>query len=177
MADPSQKWNDMLRDRSRVLVRRICADDVSRVAAFIDALSSQSRHLLFLAGITKLADDALNRLCDPDFSRDTAFVAIDAADPAERLIGLARYVHDVDGDGAELSVAVADDWQHKGLGTLLLRHLIDTAREHGIRRLYSVDAASNYQMRKLAAHLGFTTRSDADDARQIISSLDLHRPV
>ena len=59
------------------------------------------------------------------------------------------------------SVAVADDSQHQGLGKLLLRRLIEHARIHGVRRLTSMDAASNHAMRRLARDVGFkrATRS------------------
>ncbi len=171
--DSAQTFNEMLRDRSRVTVRPISVDDVSRVAAFIGGLSAQSRHLLFLAGITELEDEELRRLCDPDFAHDMAYVAIDASETGGGLVGLGRYVHDAEGQAAELSIAVADAWQHRGLGSLLLRHLIDAARRHGIRRLYSVDSASNYRMRQLAIHLGFKTRTDPEDPRQVVFSLDL----
>jgi L-amino acid N-acyltransferase YncA len=73
--------------------------------------------------------------------------------------------------GAEISVAVADDWQHQGLGTLLLRRLVEHARAHGVRRLYSMDAAANERMRRLARDVGFREQPDPDDIRQVIYSL------
>ena len=51
-----------LRDGRRVTIRPIRRDDVARTAAFIDALSPQSKHSLFLGGIAKLSDAALQRL-------------------------------------------------------------------------------------------------------------------
>jgi len=51
------------------------------------------------------------------------------------------------GDGrAEFAVTVRDDWQHKGLGTLLTKHVIEAARQRGINALYSVDASENGPM-------------------------------
>ena len=52
-----------LRNGRRVTIRPIRRDDVARTAAFIDALSTQSKHSLFLGGIARLSDDALQRLC------------------------------------------------------------------------------------------------------------------
>lgn len=171
--ESGREWNEMLRDRSRVLVRPIRPEDVSCVADFVDALSPQSRYALFLAGIARLSDRELRRLCDPDCARDVAYVAVDSADPGMRLIGIGRYAESERGEEAELSVAVADAWQHRGLGTLLLRHLIAAAREHGVRRLSSVDSAANYRMHELARRLGFRVRTDPDDPRQVIFSLEL----
>jgi GNAT superfamily N-acetyltransferase len=149
---------------------------VARNREFLEALSPQSRHYLFLGGIARLNDEELRRLCDPDNASSMAYVAL-AADPkgagSERQVGVCRYAGAGGARGAEISVAVADDWQHQGLGTALLRRLIDYARAHGVKRLYSMDSAVNDSMRNLGADLGFTVSRDPDDRRQIISSLEL----
>lgn len=157
-----------LSDGRRVTIRPIRRDDVARTAAFIDALSPRSKHGLFLAGIARLSDAELERLCASHDARDMAYVATVSADGGERQIGVARYAGANSAEGAEISVAVADDWQHRGLGRLLLRRLIEHARRHGVARLYSIDAATNEPMRRLARDLGFSERPDPDDIHQVI---------
>lgn len=161
-----------LRDGRRATIRPIRRDDVARTAGFIDALSPQSKHALFLGGIARLSDAALQRLCDSSHPHDMAYVATVGGAGAERQIGVCRYAGGADGDaGAEISVAVADDWQHQGLGKLLLRRLIEHARARGVRRLYSMDSASNDGMRRLARDVGFSEQRDPDDIHQVIYSL------
>ncbi len=77
------EWTETLKDGRRALVRPIRRDDVERNARFLDELSPPSKHFLFLGGISRLTDEALRKLCDPDYSSDMAFVALDAAS-AER---------------------------------------------------------------------------------------------
>jgi L-amino acid N-acyltransferase YncA len=171
----------VLRDGRRATIRPIRRDDVARTAAFIDALSTQSKHGLFLAGITRLSDAAMQRLCDSRSPRDMAYVATAQGAEGERQIGVCRYAGADSAEGAdegmdaEISVAVADDWQHQGLGKLLLGRLIEYARAHGVRRLYSMDAANNDAMRRLARDLGFSEQPDPDDIHQVIYSLQLRR--
>jgi GNAT superfamily N-acetyltransferase len=161
-----------LRDGRRTTIRPIRRDDVARTAAFIDALSPQSKHALFLGGIARLSDAALARLCDSSHPFDMAYVATVPAPGGERQIAVCRYAGGADADaGAEISVAVADDWQHQGLGKLLLRRLIEHARARGVRRLYSMDSASNDGMRRLAHDVGFSEQRDPDDIHQVIYSL------
>jgi GNAT superfamily N-acetyltransferase len=161
-----------LRDGRRATIRPIRRDDVVRTAAFIDALSPESKHALFLGGIARLSDAALQRLCDSSHPHDMAYVATVPAAGGERQIGVCRYAGGADADaGAEISVAVADDWQHQGLGKLLLRRLIEHARARGIGRLYSIDSASNDAMRRLAHDVGFSEQRDPDDIHQVIYSL------
>ena len=165
-----------LRDGRRATIRPILRDDVARTAAFIDRLSAPSKHTLFLGGIARLSEKALTRLCNPDQGRDMAYVAVSAApeDGADhRQIGVCRYAGADAVDGAEISVAVADDWQHLGLGKLLLSRIIEHARSHGVRRLYSMDSVTNAPMRGLARELGFREQPDPDDIHQVIYSMEL----
>ena len=174
---PSPKADSVtatLRDGRRVTIRPISRADVARNAAFLDELSPPSKHFLFLGGISRLSDAELKRLCDPDYAHDMAYVAV-AVDPTapgtERQVGVCRYAGANGTTGAEISVAVADDWQHRGLGKLLLRRLIEYAGTHGVTRLYSMDSAANEPMRRLAREVGFREQPDPDDIRQVIYSL------
>jgi RimJ/RimL family protein N-acetyltransferase len=163
-----------LRDGARVRIRPIRAEDAAAQAALIAGLSAHSKHLLFLGGIAQLRYDDLARMCAPDQRRAMAYVAIAPGAEEERHIGLCRYASASEPcDDAEISVAVADAWQHKGLATLLLQRLIDHARERGVKRLYSLDMATNHRMRRLARHLGFEEQADPADVHQVIYSMVL----
>jgi acetyltransferase len=170
-----ERWTETLRDGRRAIIRAIRPDDVPRNAEFLEGLSPPSKHFLFLGGIARLSDEELRRLCSPDYAHDMAFVALAAErDGSEsRQVGVSRYAGADPARGAEISVAVADDWQHQGLGKHLLRRLIDYARAHGVKRFYSMDSANNSRMRKLGAELGFMESRDPDDPGQIILSLEL----
>lgn len=174
MTSPTNhEWPETLADGRRVLIRPIRRDDVARNSAFLDGLSAPSKHFLFLAGVARLSDIALERLCDPDYAHEMAYVAVTVGDKVERQVGVCRYAGGDSAEGAEISVAVADDWQHCGLGKRLLAHLIDYARAHGLGRLYSMDSLANQRMRKLARDMGFRERQDPGDISQVICYLDL----
>ena len=174
----TERWIEILKDGRRVLIRPIRPSDVARNATFIEKLSPPSKHYLFLGGIAQLSDVALRQLCDPDYAHDMAYIALalDArTGEAEDQVGVCRYAGADVPNGAEISVAVADDWQHQGLGKILLCHLIEYARAHSVARLYSMDAIDNQRMRELARAVGFSEYSDPDDIHQLIYSLDLRR--
>jgi RimJ/RimL family protein N-acetyltransferase len=174
-----ERWLETLRDGRHVLIRPIRPSDLKRNAQFIDELSPPSKHHLFLGGVAQLREAALRRLCDPDYAHDMAYIAIGLdrrTGEAREQVGVCRYAGADPFKGAEISVAVADAWQHQGLGRILLGRLIDYARGHGVRRLYSVDAIANDGMRKLARAVGFREYPDSDDVHQVIYSLDLSSP-
>lgn len=171
-----ERWLEGLSDGRRVLIRPIRPSDVERNARFVEQLSTPSKHFLFLGGVAQLSATAQRHLCDPDYAHEMAYIAL-GIDPrtgeTRDQVGVCRYAGAETADGAEISVAVADAWQHHGLGKILLRHLVDYARTHGVTRLYSIDALNNVRMRKLARDVGFAERPDPDDHNQVIYSLDL----
>lgn len=166
-------WQETLSNGKVVEIRPIVPDDIERERAFFQGLSGQSRHQRFLGGVAALTESELHQLCDIDYLRDMAFVAVVDDGDVRSIVGVARYAEGEPGAGSEIAVTVADEWQNKGLGSALLRHLIQYASELGITRLYSIDAADNGHMRELARDFGFVRQRDPNDATMMISSLEL----
>ncbi|WLH38082.1 GNAT family N-acetyltransferase [Pseudomonas sp. FP2196] len=167
-----QYWIEPIKDGRHVLIRPLMGKDREREHNFIKRLSPESRHMRFLAQISEPGTALLDQLMDTDNQQRTAFIAMVHEDGKLIEIGISRYA----GTGehqCECAVTVADQWQHLGLGTLLMEHLIKAARHNGFRQMYSVDASSNASMRDLAKHLGFETHNDPDDPRQVIHRLYL----
>ena len=165
-------WHDTLRDGSRVLIRPLGKEDIELERAFLRRLSPTAQRMRFLGLVHEPSEALLRRLTDVDFVHDVAFVALVHRDGEKREVGVSRYSLGADG-ACECAVTVSDDWQGKGLGTLLMQHLIEVARAKGVRCLVSIDAADNAAMRDLAAHLGFARETDPDDPHQVIHRLDL----
>jgi acetyltransferase len=55
-------------------------------------------------------------------------------------------------------VAVADAWQKRGVGTALMRTLLEYAHAHGIREVHGEILADNQRMLELARWLGMKLR-------------------
>jgi GNAT superfamily N-acetyltransferase len=170
------RWTETLRDRSEVLIRPIQPQDRAAEARFIEGLSLQARRYRFLGQVASPSEGLVERFTDVDFVHDVAFVAVIHEDSHERIVGVARYSLGADETRCECAVTVAEDWQDKGLGTILMRHLIDVARARGIRTMFSIDAVENTDMRELAAHLGFRTKLDPKDPTLYIHQLELQSP-
>ena len=166
------EWKETLRDGTTVLVRPIRAGDAEVGRRFIQQLSPTSRRYRFLGEVTPSVQ-LLDRLTNPDPARELAFIALIADGAQKREIGVARFSARRGGVVCECAVVVSDEWQHRGLGTILMRHLIDVARERGIECMYSMDAAENAGMRELAEHLGFRRIADPNDRTQVLHTLDL----
>lgn len=166
-------WTEPLANGARVQIRPICELDAAAERAFIEGLSTKSMHNRFLGLVAHPTDEFVEQLTDIDYLNDVALVAVTEDTGSERIVGVSRYATDSAQERCECAVVVADDWQNKGLGTALMKHLIDIARLRGLRVMESVDLAENVEMRELARYLGFESRPDPDDPHQVIYTLSL----
>jgi GNAT superfamily N-acetyltransferase len=173
MSTPASASNEILKDGSRVTIRALNRHDIGIEREFIMRLSPQSRRLRFLSTFSAPSEQLLERLTKLDEATEAAFVALAFESSVEREVGVARM--SAVGDGrAEFAVNVRDDWQHKGLGTLLTKHVIEAARERGLNALYSVDASENGPMNGFAKTLGFWSDVNPQDTTEVIHTLQLN---
>ena len=135
-------------------IRPITPADERRERDFILALSPASRHARFMHAMREPSPDLVHRLVDVDGVRNRALVAVIGAGDDERIIGVARYGADDAGPDCEFAVAVADDWQCRGVGTTLIQRLFADAARAGFRAIYGTMLADNARMLDLANHLG-----------------------
>lgn len=171
MGTDHPRWTEVLRDRSQVLIRPVRTQDTAAERTFIEALSPQSRRYRFLGEVRHPSSEMIQRLTDIDYDHDLAFAAVVHDDSRDKFVGVARYSTSADGTDCECAVTVLDEWQGKGLGAILMKHLIDVARSRGVKHMWSIDSAENLAMADLAHYLGFERSYDANDTTQVIHSL------
>jgi acetyltransferase len=137
-------------------IRPITPADADREREFIVGLSPASRHARFMHAMREPSADLVHRLVDLDGVRNRALVAVIGRGDQERIIGVARYSADDTGPDCEFAVAVADDWQCRGIGTTLSERLFADAARTGFRAIYGTMLPDNARMLQLAEHLGLT---------------------
>jgi len=162
-----------LRDRRRVRLREIRPGDREEVRQAFARLSGESRYTRFMSNVKELSPRMLELTVRVETERELGLVAeIDAPDGIDIVAG-ARYYVQAGSDRCEFAVTVADGWQGLGLGSRLLRELIQAARERGLKQMEGFVLAGNSSMLNLAHRLGFTVETDPDDVRVKIVRLDL----
>jgi acetyltransferase len=157
----------------RLRVRAIRPEDAEAERTFVAGLSDESRYTRFLHHLQELTPQMLARFTQVDYDRELALIALAGKAAVEKIVAVARYVGNPDGESAEFAVVVADAWQGRGLGQALMRMLIGCARTRGFRRLDGVILATNSAMLALMARLGFKTSPDPNDREQVIATLEL----
>jgi nucleotide-binding universal stress UspA family protein/RimJ/RimL family protein N-acetyltransferase len=155
MATRSWRKTITLRDGARATLRPIAPEDKPLLAAMVERLSEESRYRRFFATLNELSADDLDYLVDVDHRDHEAIIAIDPL--SGEALGVARFIRSAgDAEVAEVAVAVADDWQGRGLGRALVDRLTYRARREGVRRFSALVQSDNPGALGLAAGVGGT---------------------
>ena len=167
------RWIKSLNGGAHVLIRPIRRLDFIAEHRFVEALPSMVRRHRFLGHMARPSENLADHLDVIDPQKGMVLVAIVKEGASESIVGVARYSNDLAQSRCECALIVADDWQHRGMGTALLKHLIELARAAGIDKLTMLESAENTEMRDLVRHFGFHVHIDPNDSSQVIFSLDL----
>jgi len=165
---PSQyvsKWKT--RQGLQILFRPIRPEDEPTMVKFHEALSDESVYLRFFHMeqlSSRVAHERLIRKCFIDYDREMALVA-ERTDPdtgLREIVAVGRLTRERTANEAEVAVLVSDHYQRLGLGTELVRRLIQVASDQKIREIIANILPENLGMRALADHFGFEIRKSAD---------------
>jgi acetyltransferase len=164
-----------LRDATPVRLRPIRPEDAAMEADFLAALSAETRYRRFLSMSRQTSPEIIARLTQVDYDREMALVAVHGEAPDAQIVGVARYVPGPGPHDAEFAIAIADRWQRRGLGSLLMQQLEHCAHEAGVRRLEGMVLASNAPMLALMRARLYECHSIPSDATVIHVSTTLPR--
>ena len=148
----------------RVTIRPIRPEDEPLMIEFHKTLSDRSVYLRYFGVLTlrqRTVHERLRRVCFIDYDREIALV-IDRRrrDGAHEILAVGRLIKQHNLDEAEFSILVSDPWQGKGLGTELLKLLVEAGRKEKVRRIVGHIMAENTRMRQVSKEVGFNVRYD-----------------
>src|SRR5581483_2500810 len=161
-----QPWT--LRDGTPVTIRPIRPEDEPLMVAFHRTLSEQSVYFrwLHMIGLNqRIAHERLIGTCFIDYAQEMALVA-DYASPQtgqHEILGVGRLIKAHHESSAEFALLIADRFQHQGLGTELLRRLIQVGRDEKLQRLTGDILAENQGMQAICKKMSFHLRYSPAD--------------
>ncbi len=129
-----------------ITIRRACKEDREKLIRFYERLSTECIYNRFM-GIIRYFDPYVDRLL-----KGRAIVIVAEA-PDGEIVGVAEAVFDEKGR-AESGIAVLDDYQGLGIGSLLGKYILEEARRAGIKKMYAYIMSSNIRALNMALKYG-----------------------
>jgi RimJ/RimL family protein N-acetyltransferase len=162
-----------LPDGTPVRLRGLVGTDRQALQDMYAAWSQVSRRGRFLAAPPRLTELTLDHLIDAVDQVDHVAIVLlaPAGQPDEAPVGVGRMIRYADDPvTADIGLAVADDWQGKGVGSTLARALV-AHRPLGVTRLVTLVAADNRASLATLAGLGSIERVPADGVYEVTVTL------
>jgi GNAT superfamily N-acetyltransferase len=123
-------------------VRPIAPSDADALVRFHAQLSDQTIRLRYFNLHRNLGSEEVTHLTCVDGCNRVAYVV----EHEDEIIGVGRYDRSDRPCRAEVAFVVADEFQHHGLGSMLLERLVGTAKQAGIGELWASVLAENATM-------------------------------
>jgi ribosomal protein S18 acetylase RimI-like enzyme len=143
-----------LRDGSQIEIRALRRGDEADMLAAVGKASAQSLQRRFFVMKRHFSDKERAFFMDIDFKNHVAIVATADEDGRKLIVGGGRYIVFEPGR-AEMAFVVIDTWQGRGIGSLLMRHLVKIASVSGLNELTAEVLPENTAMIKVFRKFGF----------------------
>ncbi|SFI31131.1 GNAT family N-acetyltransferase [Bradyrhizobium sp. cf659] len=160
-----------LRDGCPVEIRALRPEDEAGMLTAVDGTGAKSLQRRFFAVKRHFSDRERAFFMDIDFKKHVALVVLADEAGQEVIVGGGRYVVFEPGR-AEMAFMVIDAWQGRGIGSILMRHLIALARDAGLKEVTAEVLPENTAMRRVFDKFGFRP-GDRHDPQTILLALTI----
>lgn len=146
---------ERLSNGSGITIRALRPEDRDDFTTAVRRTSAESLYRRFFAPRREFSEREASFFMDIDFIAHVALIAVDEAGEHATIVGGGRYVVGAPGC-AELAFMVVDQYQGRGIGAALLRHLIAIARKSDLRELTADVLSDNAPMLRILEKAGFS---------------------
>jgi acetyltransferase len=161
-----QLWESLKGDL--LTIRPIRPEDEPLMVRFHQGLSEESVYLRYAHMVKlkqRIAHERLTRICFIDYDREMLLVSDskNLQTSEHEILAVARLSKLHGTNEAEFALIVSDRHQHQGLGTELLRRLIEIGKEEKLSAIVGYILGSNHAMQSICRKLGFQLHLDQEE--------------
>ena len=161
-----------LRDGRVIHLRTVRPTDEAELLQAFDRIDAHSRYMRFMRSVKEPNVERLRQVLASFPEHGTGVIATVPATDGIDIAGSAVYIVG-DGGSCEFAITVTPAFARTGLGTVLMKALIESARARGLRQMEGFVLAANNPMLNLAKRLGFSVGPDPDDRSVRLCRLQL----
>lgn len=149
----------LLDDGTLITFRPIHPTDEPRTRDLFYALSQETVYYRYMSHMKRIPRKQIQNFVYIDHRNEVAIVATLPEAYGEDIIAVGRYYLDPKTNRAEVAFVVRDDWQNRGIGTFMLKHLTNIAIRNAIAGFTAEVLRENRRMQAVFHHSGLKVRS------------------
>jgi acyl-CoA hydrolase/GNAT superfamily N-acetyltransferase len=163
VASDEMKTSLLLDDGTLINFRPIHPTDEQSMRDLLYALSQETLYYRFMSKSTRFGHTQIKNFVYIDHRKDVAIVATLPAAHGEEMIAVGRYYLDERTNRAEVAFIVRDEWQNRGIGSFLFRHMISLAKRSGISGFTAEVLRENTRMQSIFNKSGYKVQSHLEE--------------
>jgi acetyltransferase len=156
-----------------ITIRPIRPEDAFLEKNFFHRLSERTKYFRFMQALQELTPEMIVRFTQIDYDREMAFVAVTDEENMPSELGVGRYLMNPDGNSVEFALVVADDCHCLGIGSRIMKTLMQIAKQKGIAFIEGEILTVNEPMLSFVKKLGFSIEAIAgeNDVVRVVKDL------
>ena len=153
---------DTLLDGTEIFFRPVKPTDESALSEMLYSLSPESIRTRYMTRSMTFPHKDVQRFTNIDYNLNLAIVGTVPGVSGEEIVAIAQYFLEPRTQAAEVAFLVQDEWQQKGMGTLLLAYLTKVAKQRGVKSFYAKVLPTNRPMLSVFYNSGFKVNTEFD---------------
>jgi acyl-CoA hydrolase/RimJ/RimL family protein N-acetyltransferase len=153
---------ETLRDGTQIFFRPVKPTDESALSEMLYSLSEESVRKRYMTRTVAFPHKDVQQLTNIDYKNDLAVVGVVPGVGGEEIVAIGQYFTEPKHGRAEVAFIVHDEWQQKGMGTLLLNFLSEMAKKRGVKRFHAKVLPENKAMLAVFHNSGYKVNTEFD---------------
>ena len=152
---------DTLRDGTEIFFRPIKPTDEAEMSKMLYSLSEDSVKKRYFTHTKKFPHRDVQKLTNVDYDNDlTICGVVPQSGGDDEIVAIAQYFIDPKTQVAEVAFIVQDEWQDKGMGSLLLNYITKIAAKRGVKKFYATVVPENKAMLNIFYNSGYSINTE-----------------
>jgi acyl-CoA hydrolase/RimJ/RimL family protein N-acetyltransferase len=154
--------SETLKDGTQIFFRPVKPTDEPALSEMLYSLSPASIRTRYMSQTMRFPHKDVQKLTNIDYQQNLAIVGTVPGVSQEEIVAIAQYFLDPKTLSAEVAFVVQDEWQQKGMGSLLLQYLTQIATRRGVKRFYAKVLPVNKAMLAVFYNSGYQVNTEFD---------------
>ncbi|MGE5342282.1 MAG: bifunctional acetate--CoA ligase family protein/GNAT family N-acetyltransferase [Candidatus Omnitrophota bacterium] len=160
-----------MEDGTMLLFRPIKPEDEPMWKDMLSRCSKESIYARFRSFFRWDSHEAAIRYCFTDYDREIAIVAEQHTGDTRRLVGVGRLIADPNHETVEYAVLVTDEFQNKGLGSIMTDYCMEIAQKWNLKQIVAETTTENRRMMAVFQRRNFDVKIDPSSSLVEVSLL------